>query len=113
MASKRVTANTTAQTVAAEIKNSRYKVTSMTIDNKAGSGDRQITIQDIFTPDVTNGDSSPTEQTVNRYTFTALQGDVITLNEQDLKGVRCIGALKVVSDVTDASCYITVGFETD
>lgn len=112
MASKRVTANTTAQTVAAEIQNARYKITSLTLDNKAGGGDRQITIQDVFTTDKTNGQSA-TATTVNRYTETVLQGDVVTLNELDLKGVRCIGAIKVISDVTDASCYITVGYELD
>jgi hypothetical protein len=113
MPSQRVTADTTAQVVASEIKNARYKVTSLTIDNKSGGGDRQITIQDAFTPDVSHGVSSPTAKTINRYTRTVLQGDVETLSEADLKGVRCIGALTVISDVTDASCYITVGYEID
>lgn len=113
MPSQRVTANTTAQQVAAAIRNARYKITSLTIDNKAGGGDRQITIQDIFTPDVTAGVASPTAKAITRYTETVLQGDVVTLGEEDLKGIKCVGAIKVISDVIDASCYITVGYEID
>ena len=44
----------------------------------------------------------------------AIQGDIITLGEQDLKGVKCLGAMKVICDVVDAAldrCYVTVGYE--
>jgi hypothetical protein len=113
MPSQVVTANTTAQSVAAAVRNGVHKPTSLTIDNISGGGDRVITLQDVFTPSETNGDSSPTEQTVNRHKVTALQGDIMTLGEQDLAGVKCLGALEVVSDVTDASCNITVGYKTE
>ncbi|KKL12966.1 hypothetical protein LCGC14_2530490 [marine sediment metagenome] len=100
-----------AAVIAAERENSAVLAKSMTIDNKAGGGDRVIQIQDVFTAAVTDGNDSPTEQEVDRYKITAIQGDIITLNEQDLKGVKCLGAMKVYSDVADASCYITVGYE--
>lgn len=111
MSSTVVAANTTAQSIAAQRENAAVLAKSMTIDNKGGSGDRVIQIQDIFTPAVTNGVSSPSETTVSRFKFTAIQGDQITFGEADLKGVRCLGAMKVISDVTDASCFITVGYE--
>lgn len=100
-----------AAVIAAERENAVALAKSMTIDNKAGGGDRVICIQDVFTPAVTDGEDSPTEQEVDRHKITAIQGDIITLGEQDLKGVKCLGAMKVYSDVADASCYITVGYE--
>lgn len=111
MPSTVVAANTTAQSIAAERENAAVLAKSITIDNLNGGGDRVIQIQDIFTPAVTNGDASPSETTVSRFKYTALQGDQITLGEEELKGVRCLGAMKVISDVDDASCFITVGYE--
>ncbi len=111
MPSTVVEANTTAQSIAAERENAAVLAKSITIDNKGGGGDRVIQIQDIFTPAVTNGEASPTEQTVGRFKYTATQGDQITLGEDEIKGVKCLGAMKVISDVVDASCFITVGYE--
>jgi hypothetical protein len=113
MPSKRVTANTTVQSVAAAVRNGVHIPTSVTIDNDGGSQDLQISIQDIFTPVATNGDASPTEQTVNRHTIDVLQGDVLTLSEEDLKGVKCLGTLGIIADAIDAACYITVGYKTE
>lgn len=113
MPSLTVTANTTAQQIAAERLDRVHRPTSAVVDNDAGAGDRVIRIQDVFTPAVTNGTASPSETTVDRFRQTVLQGDVLNLNEEDLKGVKCLGALKVISDVTDANCHITVGYETE
>ena len=113
MPSTVVTADTTAQTIAAEIENAAVLAESITIDNLLGGGDRVIQIQDIFTPAVTNGVPVPVETTVSRFTYTALAGDQITLGQDEIKGVKCLGAMKVISDVIDASCIITVGYKHD
>ncbi len=107
-----VTANTTAQQIAAERKNAAHYPKSLTVDNDGGGADRTIRIQDVFTPSVSNGVSSPSEQTIERLRVDVLQGDMVTLGEQDLKGIKCLGALKVIGDAVDASCYITVGYHT-
>lgn len=113
MPSTVVAANTVAQQIAAERKNAVHHAKSVTLDNKAGSGNRVIQIQDILTPAVTAGESSPTPDTaVSRWKVTVPQGFIDTYNEEDLKGVRALGAMKVISDVTDASLFITVGYET-
>ena len=91
--------------------NAAKLVKSLTIDNLLGGGNRVIEIDDVFTPAVTNGVAVPVLTTVERFKYTALQGDQITLGEEELKGVRCLGAMKVVSDVTDTSCTISVGYE--
>ena len=106
-----VTAHTTAQTIAAERENAVVLAKSLTIDNQRGAGDREITIQDSFTPSAYYGEESPSAELIERFKVLAVQGDMITLNEQDLKGVKCLGAMLVDSDVTDADCDITVGYE--
>ena len=107
-----VTANTTAQQVAAERKDAVHRPTSLTINNGIVA-DRVIRIQDVFTPAVSNGVAIPSETTVDRLRVTVLQGDVLTLNEQDLKGIKCLGALKIIGDAIDATCYISTGYETE
>lgn len=108
-----VTANTTAQSVAAERRNAVVKPTSLVVDNDQGAADRIIRIQDVFTPSVSNGVSSPVETTVDRFRATCPQGFVTTFNEEDLKDVKCLGALKVIANAIDASCYATVGYKQE
>ncbi|MBA7673944.1 hypothetical protein ES703_82151 [subsurface metagenome] len=99
-----------AAVIAYERENAVAVAKSMTIDNKAGSADLVICIQDVFTPSPYLT-TTPTEEEVDRHKITALQGDIITLGEQDLKGVKCLGDMKVYSLPADAFCYITVGYE--
>lgn len=108
-----VTAHTTAQAVAAEVRNGVHKPTSMTINNSGGGADRTIRIQDIFTPDVTNGVAAPALQTIDRHRMTVLLGDIVTLSEEDLAGVKCLGSLNIIADAIDAGCYISVGYKTE
>lgn len=108
-----VTAHTTAQTVAAEVRNGVHIPTSITVDNDAGSADRTLRVQDIFTPDVTNGVSSPSLQTVDRLRIDVLMGDIVTLSEEDLKGIKCLGSLNIIADAIDANCHISVGYKTE
>lgn len=114
MASNIVTLNTVVQIVAALSKNAIHRVKSITINNKAGSQAHDIIIQDGFTPDISAGVAIPVATTVNRWRTNVLQGAVDTFDEKDLSGVRCIGTLGIISgDITDASCYITVGYEDE
>ncbi|KKN00589.1 hypothetical protein LCGC14_1136300 [marine sediment metagenome] len=106
-----VTAHTTAVSVAADRVDAVVIPTSMTIDNDGGSADRTIRIQDVFTPAATDGTGSPSETTVDRFRITAPVGDIITLSEEDLKGVKCLGALMVIGDAVDAACFISVGYK--
>jgi len=102
-----------AAVIAAERRNAVVLAKSITIDNLNGGGNRVIQIQDVFTPSVTEGVAAPVETEVDRWKYTALAGDQITLGEDELKGVKCLGAMKVYSDVADASCFISVGYELE
>jgi len=113
MPSLTVTANTVAQPIAAQRLDRVHRPTSLVMDNDAGAGDRVIRIQDIFTPAVSNGVPVPVLTTVDRFRQTVPIGDMINLDEDDLKGIKCLGSLNVISDVIDADCHITVGYETE
>lgn len=106
-----VTAHTTAQAIAAERENAKVKVTSLTIDNQRGNTDNEIVIQDSFNESAYYGDETLTARVVERFKVQAVMGDVLTFNESDLKGVKCLGAMLVDSDNIDADCDITVGYE--
>ena len=113
MPSRVVTALITNVVIAAERENAIVLAKSMTIDNQGGTSNRIISIQDVFTPSTSYG-GTVTPQDIERFKTTVLAGDIITLNEEDLKGVKCLGAMYVLSDVADAGadrCYVTVGYE--
>lgn len=107
-----VTAHTTAVEVAAERLDAVHRPTSLTINNGVVA-DRTIRIQDIFTAAVSNGVAVPGAQAIERLRVTVLNGDVLTLSEQDLKGIKCLGALRIIADAIDGTCYITTGYETE
>ena len=111
MPSEVVQAHTTAVEVAADRADAVVIPTSMVIDNDGGSADRTIRIQDVLTPSAYYGTESPSETTVDRRRQTVVQGDIVSLNEEDLKGVKCLGALKIIADAIDTGCYITVGYK--
>lgn len=111
MPTLQVTSNTTAQTVAAERRDAVARPTSINIDNSGGAADRTIRLQDIFTPSVTNGDSSPSQQTLERWRTIVLQGETLHVDESELKGLRFLGALSVIGDAIDAGCYVSVNYE--
>jgi len=113
MPSKVVTAHTTAQEVVAEREDAVVIPTSMVIDNKDGAGDRTIWIQDVLTPSAYYGNEDPDEvdPPINRYRITVIQGDIVSLSEEDLKGVKCLGALYIDASAIDTDCHITVGYK--
>jgi len=114
MPSKVVTALITAVDIAAERENAVVQAKSLTIDNQGGTSDRLVTIQDVFNESAYYGNVTLTARTVERFKAKAPAGDMITWGEEDLKGVKCLGAMKVICDVADGAldrCYVTVGYE--
>jgi len=110
MPSKIVTSHTTAVSVAAARKNAVVVPTSMTIDNDAGIVDHMIRIQDIFTTSKTNGQVA-TLTTVDRLRLDIVAGDVQVWHKDDLEGIKCLGALKIIGDAIDTDCHISVGYK--
>jgi hypothetical protein len=98
--------------VAAQITVKNHELKSIIIDNKQGASDHQVIIYDSFTPSITNGVASPVFTTEERFVMDVIMGDVESFNEEDLRGIRCIGALSVLADSVDTKCVITVGYES-
>lgn len=99
--------------IAAERENAVHYPKSVTVDNSdAGSVDQAIIIRDDFSTDQSSALAAAAKE-IERWRATILAGDVVTFNEQDLKGVKCLGALKVKAGVIDPDCHITVGYETE
>jgi len=111
MPSEVVTALMAAQTIAAERENAVVQAKSHTIDNQVGAGDCLITIQDSFIPSAYYGVAAPGAELEPRFQVTVQAGDIITWGEEDLKGVKCLGAMLVDSNVDKPACLITVGYE--
>ena len=116
MPSEVIIATNAALEVAAERENAVVLAKSLTIDNQGGITDRVITLQDVFDTDTATG-AAAAPQDIERFKAKVIAGDVIALSEEDLKGVKCLGAMKVLSDVADEvggvddHCYVTVGYE--
>jgi len=111
MASKIVTANTTAQTAFVVPNNKIGRITFIEVDNQH-TADITITIQDVFTPTATIGTPSPTETTVNRKILTVKTGDDISW-EDEAKSIEILGTCKVLASETSADCSITIGYGVD
>lgn len=93
-----------------ERRNAKVRPTSLTVDNQGGAQDVTISIRDDFTTSKSNG-AAAAAKTITRWKSEVAQGDLITWNEEDLKGVKCLGALKVISDVDETGCFVSLGYE--
>jgi hypothetical protein len=102
--------------VVSQVKTKDNVPTSITIDNTNGSGAHQFVLYDSFTPDMSNSLPTPQFTSVPRFTMDISAGDVETWDEDDLKGVKCIGAMSLFgtdANEPDTGCIITVAYETD
>ena len=112
MPTARVTANTTAQTLFTVSKHKKGKLTSLNVDNQAGSS-ATIRLQDIFTPDASAKEASPTEKTIERVQITVAAGSSVSLSEDSLKNAECLGTVKAIADITDTACVIVAVYTLD
>lgn len=112
MATKKVTANTAAQTLFATPLHKKGVAKSLQIDNQSAAL-RVIRLQDIFTPDASNGVASPTEQTLERVTVSIPANTLRVLTKDELEGVKCLGTVKAIADAVSTACAITVGYDLE
>lgn len=98
--------------VSAAVRNAKHKVTSLAIDNTVGIANHLIQVVDSFTPDASNLVAVPVFTTVVRYQRNVLMGDALVLEEEDLKGVECLGNLSILAEAVDGACSITVGWDS-
>ncbi len=95
---------------AAEKLNAKIVPTQIIVDNEAGGGQRVITIQDVFTPAVSNGVPVPVLTTQNRLIITVDNGGWATIAAEALKELEILGQLQAVIDVADAGTIVTISW---
>jgi hypothetical protein len=109
MPTNEVAAHTSAVTIATVPLHQKLVFTDITIDNQH-TAELTIRIQDIFTPDVSNGVAVPAEKTIDRLQVTVPAGVTLSYQEDALKDRKCIGVAKAISDAVGASCIISCGY---
>ena len=100
--------------LATEKRNSKIKPSLIMVDNNLGGVDAVITINDVFTPSVTNGVPIPVLTTVPRLHFTVPTSVSTTIGENgELDDVEFLGAVQAVRGILDAGCFISFGYHLD
>ena len=105
MATKKVTSNTAAQDLWDTPKHHKGVLTGLKIDNQS-SADRTIVITDVFTPDASEGQASPSEQTITRLQVTVGAGLTANIPKEELEDCKFLGVAKAAGDATEATCVI-------
>ena len=95
--------------VATEKRNSKIKPTFIMVDNANGGVDAVVTINDIFTPSITNGVGVPVLTTVPRIHFTVPAGECDSMEDQ-LKDIEFLGAVQAVRGILDAASFLTFAY---
>jgi hypothetical protein len=85
------------------------KISSLNIDQQGQSGNT-IIIRDVFTPDASNGQASPSAQTKDRLQVTLSQGTVFTADEESLRDIDFLGSVYAVGSVLDSGCVIFANY---
>jgi len=95
---------------AAEKQNAKIVPSQIIVDNEAGGAQRVITIQDVFTPAVSNGVPAPVLTTVNRLIITVDNAGWETIAAEALKELEILGQLQAIIDVADAGTIVTISW---
>ena len=98
---------------AVEKQNAKIIPTQIIVDNELGGAQRRITIQDVFTPAVSNGVPVPVLTVVPRLIITVDNGGWATIAAEALKELKILGQLRADIDVADVGTIVTIswGFE--
>lgn len=87
------------------------KISAVNIYN--GTGLHVITIEDVFTPDASNGVPSPSAITKTRLKVSANSGQTYGIDRLYLEDIECLGAVNLIGDVADSSCLVSVNYHFD
>lgn len=112
MASKRVTLSTAAQALFTAPKHAVGRLTGINIDNQSAAA-ATIRIQDVFTPDASNGTASPTEQTKYRLQITVPATTSVNVDRNSLEDIVILGACSAIGDAISTSCVIIANYHTE
>jgi len=107
---KKVTANTTAQTITTVEKHKKCKITAINVDNQH-TADLTLTLLDTFTPDSSHGVSSPSAKEIEKWVQTVGTGKTASFDKNELESLECLGTVKMKASDTSTSCVIVVHYQ--
>jgi len=111
MPSRAIAMESTTVIFATEKQNAKIIPNVLVVDNYNGSQPAVITLQDCFTPSVTNGVSSPTSGTVVSRLITTVDNGGLEILGDSLKDVEILGQARVLIGTMDSSCFVTLGWD--
>ena len=94
---------------ATEKRNAKLIPTLIMIDNVLGAQDAIITVQDRFTPSVTNGVAVPAVQTPTRLSINVSIGACVSIRDE-LKDIEILGQLELTIGTLDANCIVSTAY---
>lgn len=111
MPSRAIVMESTTVVFATEKYNAKIIPNILKVDNVAGLSSAVITLQDCFTPSVTNGESSPTSGTTVSRLRTTVDAGGIEIIGDELKNVEILGQARVTIGAMDSGCWVTLGYD--
>ena len=109
MSTKNVSADTSGVDFATVPLHKKLKLTALNIDNQY-TAELTIELIDTFTPDVSNGQASPSEQTPVRLQVTVPAGLSLSYQKDALEDIEFIGVASAKASTTSTLCEIFCNF---
>lgn len=94
---------------ATEKRNAKLKPTLIMIDNVLGAQDAIITVQDRFTPSVTNAVPAPAVQTPTRLSINVSMNACVSIRDE-LKDIEILGQMEITIATLDVNCIVSVAY---
>lgn len=109
MATARTTSHTTATTLFTAPEHQRGVITGINIDNQSAAACKLI-LQDVFTPDASVGQTSPSAQTIARLQITVATLQSVSIDKNSLENVKILGIAKILGDAISTSVVIVANY---
>ncbi|KKN14270.1 hypothetical protein LCGC14_0997810 [marine sediment metagenome] len=97
---------------AVEKRNAKIIPSHLMVDNVLGAQDAVLSIQDRFTPAVSNAVAIPVVTTVSRLSINVSMNACVSIRDE-LKDLKVLGQLEIVIGTPDAACIVSVGWNFD
>lgn len=110
MASANATANTVAQALFSVPLHKKGIADGIDVNNQGTSGPITFTLQDVFSQDLSHGNSAVTSRTATPWNITVAQGSFASIDRNSLKGLSFIGAAKAIANVVESGATLVIRF---
>jgi len=100
---------TTATTLFTTPEHQKGVITGLNVDNQSAVA-LTLILQDVFTPDASVGQTSPSLQTIARLQISVAAGQSISVDRNSLENINILGIAKMLGSATQATCVIVANY---